>query len=169
MIELMIVIALMAILLAVAVPSFRDLIQRNRVAGEINSFVSDLQFARSEAIKRGQPVSLCPSANGSSCLGTNTWHQGWIVFFDANGSGTVGGGDTVLRVRAGWASGDTFVANPSLTSLTYGRDGFAANLAAGTLTMPLRTSPVNNNATRCLTLNIVGRQTVQLPGVGSCT
>lgn len=169
LIELMIVVTLVSILLVIAIPSFRELIQRNRVAGEINSFVSDLQFARSEAIKRGQPVSLCASADGSTCLGANTWNRGWIVFNDVNGSGTRDDVlDVLVRVRAGWVSGDTFAATPTLTSLTYGREGFAV-IPGGTVTMPLRTSPLNSNATRCVAINRVGRQVVQSPGSGACT
>ena len=169
LIELMIVVTLVGILLVIAIPSFRELIQRNRVAGEINSFVSDLQFARSEAIKRGQPVSLCASADGSTCLGTNTWNQGWIVFSDVNGSGARDNVlDVLLRVRVGWTSGDTFAASPTLSALTYGREGFAV-IPGGTVTMPLRTAPLNSNATRCIAINRVGRQTVQSPGTGTCT
>ena len=85
----MVVVALVAILTALATPSFVGLIQRNRVSAEINSFAGDLQFARSEAIKQGLPVSICASSNGVSCLGANTWHSGWIVFADLNGSGAV--------------------------------------------------------------------------------
>ena len=169
LIELMIVVALVAVLLVIAIPSFKALTQRNRVAGEINSFVSDLQFARSEAIKRGQPVSLCASADGATCLGTNSWNQGWIVFNDVNGSGTMNNAlDVRLRVRAGWTSGDTFGANPTLSALTYSREGFAA-IPGGAVTMPLRTSPVNSSATRCVAINRVGHHTVQSPGTGSCT
>jgi len=167
LIELMVVVALVAILLVLAVPAFRNMIQINRVAGEVNSFSADLQYARSEAIQRGVPVSLCPSSDGATCLGTNTWHSGWIVFVDYNGSGTMQTGDVVLRPRAAWTGGDTFVASPSTTAVTYGGQGFAINLASVTVTV--HTSPSNNKATRCLALNSVGRQVVQTYGVGLCT
>jgi type IV fimbrial biogenesis protein FimT len=109
------------------------------------------------------------SADGSTCVTTNTWHQGWIVFSDADGSGTINGTDIVLRTRKGWTGGDTFVASPSLTVVSFSRDGFATNLPAGTVTMPLRTSPVDATATKCVALNRIGRQVVQTPGSGSCT
>lgn len=168
LIELLVVISLVAILTTLATPSLRDLIQRTRIATEVNSLVSDLQFARSEAIKRGLPVSVCASSDGSTCLTANTWNQGWIVFSDADGSATVNGTDAVLRIRKGWTSGDTFVASPSQVAVTFSRDGFATNVP-GTVTIALRTSPINSNATRCLMLNRVGRQAVQSPGVGACT
>jgi len=81
----------------------------------------------------------------------------------------INGADAVLRTRKGWTGGDTFVASPSLTVVSFSRDGFATNLPAGTVTMPLRTSPVNANATKCVALNRIGRQVVQTPGTGSCT
>ncbi len=169
LVELVIVVAMVAVLASIAVPSFASLIQRNRVAAEINSLVSDLQFARSEAIRRGLPVSLCTSADGKSCLGTNAWHSGWLVFSDADGSGTMNGPDTGLRVRAGWTSGDTFVADQDIAAVTFGGDGFAMNLpSSGLVTIPLRTSPVNNQATRCLALNRVGRHSIHGSGSEAC-
>lgn len=159
LIELMVVVAIVAIMVAIAVPSFKDAIQRNRIAGEVNSFVGDLQFARSEAIKRGESVKLCPSLDGSQCVANSSdWHQGWIVQDAAK---------NVLRRRSGWSSSDTFVANPGLSELVFTRDGFA-DLGGGNVTIPLQTSPVNSNATRCVALNRVGRHAVQKSGVGSC-
>ena len=68
LVELLVVVTLTAVLVIIAVPSFKDLIERNRVAGEINSLVSDLQFARSEAIKRGRTQVVCVSSSGTACL-----------------------------------------------------------------------------------------------------
>ena len=68
LLELLTVIAVIAVLMAIAVPSFVSLTQTNRVAGEINALAGDLQFARAEAIKEGLPVSLCvANAAGTSC------------------------------------------------------------------------------------------------------
>jgi type IV fimbrial biogenesis protein FimT len=166
-IELMVVVALVAVMLTIAIPSFRNLTQRNRVSGEINLMIGDLEFARAEALQRGVPVSICPSSNGTACLGTNTWQSGWIVFSDLNGSGAVdNASDVVLRIRAPWTSGDTFVASPSVTSIVFGGQGMALNFTA--TTMPIHTTPANARATQCLYLNLVGHQTVQSVGTGSC-
>jgi type IV fimbrial biogenesis protein FimT len=170
-IELMVVVALAGVLLGMAVPSFRELIQRNRAAGEMNSLVGDLQFARSEAIKRGLPVSVCPSSDGGTCLGAGTWHSGWIVFTDPDRSGTAGDADAepVLRTRAAWSSGDTLGAGAGLVAVTYGRDGFATNLPAGVVVLPLHTSRAGEGPLQCLVLNRVGRQTVERGGTGACS
>lgn len=160
LIELMIVLAVMAVLLALAVPSFVDMTQRNRVASEINGFVGDLQFARAEAIKKGFPITICASdAAGAACSGT-TWQNGWIVFDDPNGNKTVDAGETVLRKQSKWSGSDTFTASGSTAAISYSRDGFAMGLT-GSVTLTLKTSPVNVGATRCVTVNLAGRQLVQ--------
>ncbi|CAJ0715406.1 hypothetical protein LMG6871_01438 [Ralstonia edaphis] len=174
LVELMVTLAIVAVLAVIATPSYVGLTQRTRLQAEANSLVNDLQFARSEAIKRGQPVSLCPSSNGTACNTTNTsnWEVGWIVFNDVNGSGTTDStNDVPLRVRAALPSGDTFRATPAASAVTYNRDGFATNLPNGSVvTMTLHTAaPVNDSATRCVAINMVGRQVVQTKGTGSCT
>ncbi len=171
LIELMVVLSVAGILLTVAVPSFVSLIQRNRVSTEVNGFIGDLQFARSEAIKQGLAVSVCPSSSGTSCLKTNTWQAGWIVFSNAKATGNVETGDTVLRMRPAWKGGDTLTAAPALLSLTYNRDGFALvpGNAQGTTLMTLRTSPANASATRCVAINRVGYQKLYKSGENGCT
>jgi type IV fimbrial biogenesis protein FimT len=167
LIELMVVIAIASILAMLAIPSFIDMIQRNRVSGEVNSFVGDLQYARSEAIQHGQSVTLCPSSDGLNCLGANQWNLGWIVFSDINGTGVPAAG-TVTRVRAAWSGSDTFVATPAKTAITYGRNGFATNIGAAPVSVRAVTTPANTSATRCVVVNIVGRQQVQSLGGAQC-
>lgn len=170
LVELLTVIALIAVCLSLAAPSLRDLIQRNRVASEVSTFLGDLKYARSEAMKRGQAVSVCPSSNGTSCLGSNAWQSGWIVFYDVNGSGSIdGAGDVVVRYRKGWTGGDTFVAAPTLAAVTFGRMGLASNLGSGPFNFVARSTPVSSASTQCVVLNQVGQQSVQAAGSGSCT
>ena len=99
LVELMVTIAVASILLTVAVPSFQDAIQRNRLTSATNNFVVSIHYARTEAIKRGQNVTLCKSSSGTSCVtGTGTfWENGWIVFVDTDKDGTLDTGETLLR------------------------------------------------------------------------
>lgn len=87
LIELMVTLAVAAILLAAAVPSFTALIQNNRAAAQVNEFVTAIHVARGEAIKRGMPVSVCSSSDQQRCNGGSSWNQGWIVFEDAQATG----------------------------------------------------------------------------------
>ena len=89
LIELMTALAVASVLLVVGVPSFRYVTNANRIAGEINGLLGDLQLARSEAIEQGRPVTICRSVDGATCAAANTWQSGWIVFMDANGNQTV--------------------------------------------------------------------------------
>lgn len=79
-IELMVVVAILAILTALAGPSFRPLLERWRVRDAAESVTSTFYFARSEAIKRGGQVIIEPNS------GTD-WGAGWRVYFDVNGDG----------------------------------------------------------------------------------
>lgn len=79
LIELMVAIAVLAITLALAVPSFGALINSNRLVGQSNELVASLQLARSEAIRRNARVALCASSDGKSCDGaTGDWAY-WLV------------------------------------------------------------------------------------------
>lgn len=84
LIELMITLVIAAIVLTFAIPSFQTVFQNNRLATQANELVTAMNLARSEAIKTGQPVSVCASSNGTACVGT--WVQGWRVF---NAAGTI--------------------------------------------------------------------------------
>jgi type IV fimbrial biogenesis protein FimT len=81
-IELMVTLAVLAIVLGIAIPSFNSQIQRNGSLGLGEEFISALNFARTEAIKRRAPVSICASnADVDACDGTD-WSNGWIIFVD---------------------------------------------------------------------------------------
>jgi type IV fimbrial biogenesis protein FimT len=155
MIELIITVMVGSVLLMIAIPTFFWVTNSNRIAAEINGLLGDLQFGRAEAVKEGQPVTVCVSTNGTSCTGTNTWQSGWIVFSDLNGNATVGPGDVILKIQKPFTSTDTFVASNAVSAVTFNRDGYANGIANGTL-IELHTSPTNNNWTRCLTINLVG-------------
>lgn len=71
LIELMVAIAVLAIVATVAVPSFRELIENNRLATESNRLLSAMSYARSEAVRVGDDVSLRASAGG--------FDDGWCV------------------------------------------------------------------------------------------
>jgi type IV fimbrial biogenesis protein FimT len=148
MVEMIMTVAVGAILLTVGIPSFRYITNSNRIAAEINGLLGDLQFARSEAIKEGVSVSVCVSTNGTACNNTNTWQSGWIVISNAN--------NTVLRVQPQFSGNDTFVANNAAGgTITFNRDGYANGIPNGTL-IELHDSTNNHNWTRCLSINLVG-------------
>ena len=79
LIELLLVVSVVAILLANAIPPFREMIMNNRRTAAINELVGTIQFARGEAAKRNREVVLCPSGGGRHCT-KDPWNLGWLVF-----------------------------------------------------------------------------------------
>ena len=80
MIELMVTIAVVAILAALALPSFQASLRSNRVATTSNELLASLSLARTEAIRGLGPAGVCPSADGTSCATTTDWAAGWTVW-----------------------------------------------------------------------------------------
>ncbi len=156
LVELVIVCTIVGILLAVGVPSFRYVTTSNRVSAEINGLLGDLQYARSEAIREGLTISVCPTSNGSSCLTTGSaWQSGWLVFSDLNSNGSIDGNDQVLKIQRSFTGTDTLSIDNNLQFVSFNRDGFMMNLATGA-TFTLHNAAATSNYTRCLTTTIVG-------------
>ena len=85
LVELLVTVAVVAILLTLGVGGFRALIANAKMTNAANSLIGHLQFARSEAVKRSAEVSLCPSTNGTTCVAESdgSWELGYIVRVDA--------------------------------------------------------------------------------------
>lgn len=99
LIELMVAIAILAILIGLTAPSLRDAFINVQVSGQVNDLMSDLALARSEAVKRGVQTGLCTADAAGACVSDATWDRGWIVFVDADGDGVVDAGTGNLLVR----------------------------------------------------------------------
>ena len=127
LIELMLAIALVAILLTTAVPALDDLTNNSRQTGAINDFVSAMHLARNTAITRNSRVTMCPSAGGANCELTG-WNNGWIVFGDTNTNGNVDAGETIVTAAAGVA-GLTIQSGEFPQFLMYRPNGRAMTVA----------------------------------------
>ncbi|NOZ53286.1 MAG: prepilin-type N-terminal cleavage/methylation domain-containing protein [Gammaproteobacteria bacterium] len=92
LIELLVALSIAAIILAVS-PSITSLIHTNKTTAQIHEFATSLNFARSEAIKRGNAVTVCRTQGNPQCDGPpdideqKVWNTGWMVFSDINGNG----------------------------------------------------------------------------------
>jgi type IV fimbrial biogenesis protein FimT len=88
-IELMVTLAVAAVLTIVAAPSFSSFMQEQRFRSAMGMLLGDLNFARSEAIKRNAHVLVCPrtSQSAASCNASNDWKSGWTVCYDADRDG----------------------------------------------------------------------------------
>ncbi len=100
--ELLVTLALAALLVSLGLPAFSSMLARSRQAVEINALFHAIHLARKESIVHRQVVSLCPSTDGQNCLGSNDWSAGWIVFrnADADSPPEVDAGDTIILAHA---------------------------------------------------------------------
>lgn len=97
LIELMVTIAVMAIGMAIAFPSFTGMIRSNRAAAGTNALIATFNLARTEAIRSNRGAGVCPSTNGTSCATSGGWEQGWLVWSDVDGMGDFDVGEPVVR------------------------------------------------------------------------
>ncbi len=102
LLELLVVLAIAAILSVIALPSFTNAITSSRLAASSNELLTAVAFARSEAMRNSRGAVICPSRDGFDCGGD--WHEGWIVWPDRNANGlreTAGvGAEPVLRQQS---------------------------------------------------------------------
>lgn len=97
LIELLVTIVVISIIAAIAVPSFRNIILSNSVSFDRDELFVALNYARSEAIKRGAAVTVCKSADGTSCDNSLAWNAGWLIFQDDNRNGARAASEGLLR------------------------------------------------------------------------
>lgn len=128
-IELMVTIAVAAVLLGLAVPAFTDVIRNTRMANQANSVVGALNYARSESATRGMPVSVCALNNdGSACVdaaeSATNWTNGWMIFTDRSGDlGEPDGTDTILQTGAMPGGGFAIASTASFVRFGVGASG----------------------------------------------
>jgi type IV fimbrial biogenesis protein FimT len=111
--ELMVTVAVLAIVLGIGAPAFSGLMTRMRTIATMHLLTGALAQARLESIRRNAPIGVCPSGDGTRCAGSVVWDGGWIVFVDAARTGQPQsaadviqtfdrpGGDLRLRATAG--------------------------------------------------------------------
>lgn len=130
LIELMITIAVLAVLISIAVPSFNDATLGSRLGSHANSLVSSIHLARSEALKRNANMTLCVSSSGTDCE-SGDWEQGWIVACSTS--------DNVVcdPAGAGWL---VVHRQPALPA------GFRISESSGAETIGFRSTGINDDA-----------------------
>jgi type IV fimbrial biogenesis protein FimT len=162
LIELMITLAIAAILLTVGVPSFNEVIKNSRMATSTNKFITAANLARSEAIKRSVRVTVCKSNNGTACTNANNWDQGWIVFTDENNNAAYNSAtETLLRVASGLGNNLTLTGNANVANyLSYTASGqsqlIGGAFQAGTFSLCDGVAPADNDG-RNMVLSRTGR------------
>ena len=155
LIELMVTIAVLAILLAIGLPSFQGSMRSNLVATGANELIASISLARSEAIRSPGGAGICASADGSSCNGAS-WNDGWIVWNDLDGNGSPGGTDErVLRRVEAIAKLDIETDDPDATTITFDTRGVVGS--SFEFTVQPDSCPTGQLLVREINLTLIGQ------------
>lgn len=163
LVEAMVVVALLAVITTLAIPSWTQIRIRNAIRTATNDFTSSLYLARAEAVRLNTQVTVCPSTDGANCTNT-AFTQGWIV---KTGTSANEASQFILQdmLPHPLARMDaTNAANRVFMFLPNGRP--AANFMGATVQI----CPVDTNfdsLTRQLTINRPGR--ISLAGLDACS
>lgn len=125
LIELMITLVIVAILGTTAVTSFASLLSSSALTTSLNTFTAHIQLARSESIKRRHRVVACPSTNQLHCTGGQAWHEGYILFTDANANRTRDDEELILKVVHLESSAVKIYSTPGRKKLTFQPTGMS--------------------------------------------
>jgi type IV fimbrial biogenesis protein FimT len=151
LIELMVAIAVLAVLLAMGLPSFQYSLRSNRVATATNEMLASVSLARSEAIRSTAGGGVCSSSDGAACNGG--WGDGWLVWADTNADGTLDAGEAVLRYSRG---NGRLTANGPNEAIAF--DARGRRRAAADQALTLRPSDCGGHELqRTLTINAAGQ------------
>ena len=121
LLELMIVIAMMGVLMAVGIPSFKAMLTTNEMADTTNELVLSIRKARAAAISSGRNTIVCSSTDGQTCSGAaGNWNKGWLVMVDRNIDGSYLIANDELLWEHQLKSNTTITITPSPTTATAG-------------------------------------------------
>jgi len=156
MIELALVLAMLGALIVLAIPSFSQFFENNRITTQTNNFASVITEARGEAIKRGNNIVLCAGNFSAGCTGT--WNDGWIMFEDLDEDEVLD--DVMASANDMCADGEECIVELGTegVELVASTDLVLSFQSSGELVAAFDDLPqfcITNN--RALTMNAVGR------------
>ena len=114
LVELLVALAIAALLAMMAVPSFHDWLAAYQLANHAKHLAETMARARTEAVRRGHRVNLCKSPGGGGCADQGDWAAGFLVYVDINHDGRIDDGEPVLQTEGAAPRGITVSANRPL-------------------------------------------------------
>ena len=96
LIELLIVCLTIGVFVQLAIPGFQALSDRTKRNATTRLLITDLNWARTEALANSTRLYLCPGQNSDRCRSNNDWSQGWSVFSDQNHNGQLDPSELLL-------------------------------------------------------------------------
>lgn len=162
LLDLMVTLAVVAIVVSVGVPSFRGVIMDNRLVTQSNQLVTSVKMARSAAVRYQRPATVCASDNFDDpvpdCSASNDWSNGWIVWVDKDRDAATDANEIISVF--GPIDGSSTLGSTTASSFTYDARGFAVT-GGGDLTMCDDRSAETG---RLIRVNAVGRTNVSRQG-----
>ena len=170
LLELVVVLAVTAVLATIGIPSFVSLANSSRLTTATNELLASLYLARGEAIKRNSRAVACASATGTSCAASGGWEQGWMVFHDINNNAAPDPGEPIIQVRQRLADGLVLTGSFSGAKyVSYSPTGATKLLSgafqAGTLTLCHISAP---EMSRQIIISITGRPRIAKKALAAC-
>jgi len=156
LVELIVALTIAGVLMAIAAPALQKFVSSNRLTGQVNDLMADINLSRSEAIKRNVTTGVCvTAAGGASCVTSGNWANGWLVYYDNAGT------NVILKVHAALTGKNTLTSPGSVDQIVYSRNGL---ISSGTGQFTL-TDPITNGQ-RIVCISATGH--ANLSGV-NCT
>ncbi|AZP11327.1 GspH/FimT family pseudopilin [Undibacterium parvum] len=159
LVELMTTISIAVILMAIAIPSFKTMIENQRLVTTASEFYAAVNLTRAEAIKRGARVNMVANDGAK-------WTSGWTVFIDANDNLLVDAGETIIFTHdatvANITSVNTFT-DTSSTYISYTGNGRSRTKASSQQPQAGTVSFTLGDATRRVKINFLGRARICNP------
>lgn len=138
LLELMVTILIIAIVTTLAVPAMSDLVKNNRLTSAVNDLIASTTLARSEAIKRRAPVTVCISDNPLAAAPVcdanagGQWETGWVVFSDTDGDAVIDAAETLLQQHAPLDASIEIRTDPAFaTYVSFSSSGQTRSIAPG--------------------------------------
>jgi type IV fimbrial biogenesis protein FimT len=151
LIELMIVIAIVAVIASYGIPRFSSMVQNGRLSTQVNELQGLMQLARSEAMTNRVITRVCGSTDQTNC-DTDNWESGVIVFRDQDRNGSASAAELV-RIKPGASNGNTV--RGAIGAISFLTDG---TLAGGAMLRICDERGANNS--RQVRLNTSGQSRI---------
>lgn len=160
-IELMAAVAVLAVLVSFAVPSFNTVMRNQELVSQLSRLNATLAYTRNEAAARSTSVAVCPSSDSSSCDDSMVWDNGWIVFLDPDGNGTPADDSEILKVEER-LSGQVTLRSTTDDPIRFNESGEMAGGAGFTLRLcgGDATSGADTDHSRTIDISVVGSSVV---------
>ena len=155
LLEMLIALAVAAIVLTTVAPSMQTIVAKNRITADINTVSSVIQYARFNAIDQQSATTICPSPDFSDC--STNWNQAKIVFMDANGNGDRDTSEPLLMSTEAISGGNNMKGPSTVIQFTESGATNVSETMSDTVSLILCDSTKKADLTRALLINQQGR------------